>query len=1200
MDFNINIWLKMAYYDPRLAHNSGSIILVNDYHVLQKLYRPSIFFINSRARFHDVTYRNAYMLIFENGVVFYEVGLFLQPSCQMYLRQYPFDSSSCNLRISSNSYTNDSLRFSWFAKDEDAVQMSKDIQLPDFYIRSHAFSKCDGRRKTGNYSCVEFKLNLKRNIYYHFARTYVPVTMCVILSWIGVFLPTEFVEGRIFCSLTVFLTLSAESTTAKELIPKLSYLTAIGIWFGVLSIFVFLTVLQALVVITLEYKSRALDQKLSISNMFADKNKFDEMTRKKIYCHRLAIKLDKTCRILYPLMFIIFLFVYYFIIISRDDGQSSSMQCHVFRSNVPDGAARALFAFSNSFKNQPPDPLEGFVIPMSKDIEIIGEHSIPGTEEKYQFESYLEIREDDGKGEFQSCPQENNCFRLRRDRIKKVMVVLRQISGPRNLPIKSCFGLLLAAGRNLKGSDMQLMDMESMGPAPQNKNVYVIAGLWNPIKESFEVLNTETPRETRVFMTVAADIIISGIEDSIRFYVECKARIYHRYEHFSSVIRRPIIEKYDLVTKMDENENIESGASLCETMGSSNENVPPVSDDLKKEESDPNQSLMKVISFESVTEQDRSLTRLTVGKNHQQMPTQLIHPADADDSDHDEPLLSGSGHVNQECSEEVMSQWEELITKWEADLENRPVNLGPLVKNGIPDKLRGRIWQWMSKVVDQELSDTYFILIEKECSCDSVILRDIHRTFPAHEFFKETNGEGQNALYKISKAYALYDEEVSYCQGLSFLVASLVLHMEQHKAFAVLVKIMFDYGLRDLYKLGFNNLQLRFYQLNRLLQTEIPQLYAHFEEIGIETHMYASSWLLTMFTAKFPLQCVFYIIDIFLNEGINTIFNISLALLNDSVHDFLELDFDSSLTYFRVTLPRKYRTEESAKRLIHRALNLNINYKKLEEYEVEYEENKAKELELMDPITRLEKDNQKLRLASIRLETENDDLAHELVTRKIELRHKLDATEEQLERSESNVVKLTRQNVDLEDENKSIREEYLLVKETCRREMDRLEKDSEKFKNIGDSYKAICSKLSEQIHDQKESFNEIQKSLLSAISNCESCSLSASEWIKDSPRNSKRVSPINEENSGIRMIQMLEKIDNQDGRIKQLELELAQTKLALVESQCQNQDLTHQMNTNIINATENNRPAWFKKTISSFKEVKGSLKSQVEGKNLIP
>lgn len=36
---------------------------------------------------------------------------------------------------------------------------------------------------------------------------------------------------------------------------------------------------------------------------------------------------------------------------------------------------------------------------------------------------------------------------------------------------------------------------------------------------------------------------------------------------------------------------------------------------------------------------------------------------------------------------------------------------------------------------------------------------------------------GQDALFKVSKAYAVYDSEVGYCQGLSFIAASLLLHV---------------------------------------------------------------------------------------------------------------------------------------------------------------------------------------------------------------------------------------------------------------------------------------------------------------------------------------------------------------------------------------------------------------------------------------
>lgn len=63
-------------------------------------------------------------------------------------------------------------------------------------------------------------------------------------------------------------------------------------------------------------------------------------------------------------------------------------------------------------------------------------------------------------------------------------------------------------------------------------------------------------------------------------------------------------------------------------------------------------------------------------------------------------------------------------------------------------------------------------------------------------------------------------------------------------------------------------------------------------------------------------------------------------------------------------------------------------------------------------------------------------------------------------------------------------------------------------------------------------------------------------------------------------------------QIKELELGLAQTKLDLVESQCRNQDLNHQMNTLIaeIQSNRNSWQPWLAKTINTIQEKVASSK----------
>lgn len=117
--------------------------------------------------------------------------------------------------------------------------------------------------------------------------------------------------------------------------------------------------------------------------------------------------------------------------------------------------------------------------------------------------------------------------------------------------------------------------------------------------------------------------------------------------------------------------------------------------------------------------------------------------------------------------------------------------------------------------------------------------------------------------------------------------------MPEEQAFCVLVKLMYDYRLRDLYKDGFDNLYLRLYQLNKLMEEQLAPLWLHFAEHHIETHMFASQWFLTLFTARFPLYFVFHIIDIFLLQGIDTLFQIALALLMVSIlliHSFSNME----------------------------------------------------------------------------------------------------------------------------------------------------------------------------------------------------------------------------------------------------------------------------------------------------------------------
>lgn len=68
---------------------------------------------------------------------------------QLILCKYPHDNQLINLKISSIAFTNNTVRFLWFSKRTDAIQINKNVQLPEFYISDVENLDCLSQRKTG-------------------------------------------------------------------------------------------------------------------------------------------------------------------------------------------------------------------------------------------------------------------------------------------------------------------------------------------------------------------------------------------------------------------------------------------------------------------------------------------------------------------------------------------------------------------------------------------------------------------------------------------------------------------------------------------------------------------------------------------------------------------------------------------------------------------------------------------------------------------------------------------------------------------------------------------------------------------------------------------------------------------------------------------------------------------------------------------
>jgi hypothetical protein len=85
------------------------------------------------------------------------------------------------------------------------------------------------------------------------------------------------------------------------------------------------------------------------------------------------------------------------------------------------------------------------------------------------------------------------------------------------------------------------------------------------------------------------------------------------------------------------------------------------------------------------------------------------------------------------------------------------------------------VWQLFAKSKNHTLEETYMQLINEESVYEKAILRDLPKTYTDHEYFQGT--EGQAALFNIVKAYSIYDTELGYSQGVSFIAGPLLLNV---------------------------------------------------------------------------------------------------------------------------------------------------------------------------------------------------------------------------------------------------------------------------------------------------------------------------------------------------------------------------------------------------------------------------------------
>uniref|UniRef100_A0A182M7A7 Rab-GAP TBC domain-containing protein n=1 Tax=Anopheles culicifacies TaxID=139723 RepID=A0A182M7A7_9DIPT len=390
------------------------------------------------------------------------------------------------------------------------------------------------------------------------------------------------------------------------------------------------------------------------------------------------------------------------------------------------------------------------------------------------------------------------------------------------------------------------------------------------------------------------------------------------------------------------------------------------------------------------------------------------------------------------CDKRAAEQWDALLDNHTPGAA--PTNQALLyqaMRNGVPRSRRGEIWMYLAEQHVQhhpEPIDTtnfpnfntpYHVLLKNLTEHQHAIFIDLGRTFPDHKYYKDALGVGQLSLFNLLKAYSILDPELGYCQGLGFICAVLLLHLEEADAFELLKHLMFRRDMRAKYLPNMKQFQLQLYQLSRLLKDHIPELYDWFDQHDISQTLYAAPWILTVFSSHFPLGFVVRVFDLLFLESFDVFFRCTIALLEAHKEPLMQRDnFEDIMSYLKNVIPK---IDADVMEKVFRDVFRCDFSRQLIEYQVEYnvlQEEMTSQYYYQESYNRLKEEHQQLNTQlqftqSNLMQLENTRLHQQ------EQIHSLQTQVQTLENTVHTLVRFIEQTADA-------RSDYVLPNDVCR------------------------------------------------------------------------------------------------------------------------------------------------------------------------
>ncbi|XP_034541914.1 uncharacterized protein si:ch211-266k8.4 isoform X1 [Notolabrus celidotus] len=298
----------------------------------------------------------------------------------------------------------------------------------------------------------------------------------------------------------------------------------------------------------------------------------------------------------------------------------------------------------------------------------------------------------------------------------------------------------------------------------------------------------------------------------------------------------------------------------------------------------------------------------------------------------------------------------ELLSYWNGASFICKSQIERFIRMGIPPSLRGRVWRCLLTAdIQKETSDfnyqkclskvrgplvdlgvsEYGILsaiatlsetqndlgsnhqqqssyLETSYTTDDItvfrqIALDLQRSFPTHRSLMGESPEaieGQAKLFRVLIAYAKYNPQIGYCQGMSYIAAVLLMQLEEEESFWALTALLDKPKyLAEMFDISLTKVQHQVKMFDQLLKHRKPQLYQHMESAGVLSIHFVMPWFLTLFTSLPCWDSVLAVWDLIILQGLLAVFRTALTIIELLEPKLMDLTDEAALLPLLLRVP---------------------------------------------------------------------------------------------------------------------------------------------------------------------------------------------------------------------------------------------------------------------------------------------------------